>query len=138
MTKSVISKTTEAIISEDTAVIARKQSEMKAGITPDGSPIGIYRPGPYRLFKMQLNPIAGGKVDWILTGATKNALRVVPLGNGKFKIESADPKWAMLMANPNYNTEEMTGINKDVFRSLQQSKYGPMLNNELKLIANIQ
>lgn len=110
---------------------------MTAGITPDGSPIGFYRSEKYRLFKLQLNPIAGGRVDWILTGATKDALRIVPLGNGKFKVESTDEKWESLMANPNWNTEEMEGINPEVFRALQQSKYAPMLNAELKKLTNL-
>jgi len=47
----------------------QKAAEFREGENPDGSMIGTYRSLSYELFKEKINPIAGGAVDLMLTGA---------------------------------------------------------------------
>ena len=125
---------TKEIILQDQEILRRKKAELKAGIRPDGSIIGTYRSEEYRLFKIQMNPLAGGNVDLILTGSTKDKMYIVALENGEFTIESADPKWADLVAK--YG-EEIKGINLEVFKGMQKSRHAPKLIQEMKRISQL-
>lgn len=124
-----IQKEVERIIKTDTALVDRKQWEFYRGLDPINNPIGAYASYDYELYKIQLNPLAGGKVDLILTGATKDALRVVALGNREFYLESTDWKWGHLVQK--YG-ERITVINKDFFVKLQREVYAPKLIEALK------
>ena len=132
--KPVLQKETKEIILQDKEIVRRKKAEFKGGTRPDGTIIGEYRSESYRLFKLQKNPLAGGKVDLILTGSTKDKLYLVSLENGEFTFESADPKWASLVEK--YG-EEVKGINANVFRGLQQTRYAPDLVDRMKQITGL-
>ena len=125
MTKKVIVGTPD--------LINAKITEFQYGLNPDRSDIGEYAPTPagqkYRLFKLQLNPFAQGKVDLILTGATARGLEVVSLGNSKYLLESTDAKWDDLKAK--YG-DQIRLINEDEWKDLQRYKYAPELIKAMK------
>lgn len=140
LTLPKIQQTTQEIILTDNQIIERKRDELKAGRRPDGSVIGEYRSEGYRLFKMELNPFAGGKVDLILTGKTKNNLEVIAYGNGTFGFRSTDEKWGKLMEKYNDGSapaEDLTTISPEVFNKLQEFVYHPELIHEMKQIAGL-
>ena len=126
-----IQKETEKIITKDPSLINRKQWEFLHGEDPFGNDIGVYANEDYRLFKIQLNPLAGGKVDLILTGATKNALRIVPIGNREFYLESTDWKWDNLVDK--YG-ERIRVISYDFFIKLQREIYAQKLIERMQQI----
>lgn len=133
-TPTRIQQATEDIITEDRELVNQKRAEMQAGRQPDGSRIGEYRSPEYRLFKLRLNPLAQGFVDLIKTGKTKKQLKVVALGNRRFKLISTTEYWPKLLGQ--YGGKTQT-INRRVFNGLQKRKYGPALNRKLKQITGL-
>ena len=133
LTQPVIQKETEKIIVNSPSLVFRKQDEFRQGENPDGSTIGEYSQSllgqEYRLFKLSLNPLAGGTVDLILTGSTIRNLQILSLGNGEFSLFSTDFKWPGLVEK--YG-EQIKGINSDFFKGLQLHEFGPALNLALK------
>lgn len=85
----------------------------------------------YRLFKLSINPLAGGTVDLILTGSTIKHLQVVSLGNGEFELYSTDHKWPDLVAK--YGNQ-ITKINSEFFKGLQKHEYAPKLIERMREI----
>lgn len=134
LSKKTLQKETEKIILKDEEVVKRKKAELRGGVRPTGQIIGEYRSESYRLFKLNKNPLAGGKVDLILTGSTKDKLYLVSVTDGRFTFESADPKWQGLVEK--YG-EEIKGVNADVFRGFQQTIYAPELVEKMKEITRL-
>lgn len=127
----VLQKEVAQIVLRDRKIVDRKQDELKAGASPDGSDIGTYRSEGYRLFKQSRNPFAGGKVDLILTGAYKNAIKVLSLGNSQFTLRSSDSKRDDLIAKYGVENE---GINNEVWETLQKFEYTPKLFDKIRPI----
>lgn len=63
------------------------------GKSVDGGIIGTYQSDEYRLFKMEINPLAGGNVDLMLYGDLSDNLQIKLLGDTKFEIFSLDAKY---------------------------------------------
>jgi hypothetical protein len=123
---------TAKIILKDRLIIQRKQDELKSGSSSkEGEIIGEYASESYAIFKERKNPLAGGTVDLILTGSTKNNLKVISLGNGEFELESTDIKWNSLVEKYGDN---ITLINFRIFNGLQQTEYAPKLMERLRQI----
>ena len=122
---------TEKIIRNNPQLVFRKQDEFRHGENPDGSTIGLYRSEEYRMMKQQMNPLAGGTVDLILTGSTIKNLQVVSLGNGEFKLYSTDHKWNDLVAKYGKQIEV---ISLKHFEGLQKHDYAPLLIERLRQI----
>jgi len=129
-----VQEETAKIITADTKILGRKRDELKTGFNPDGSIIGEYRSPSYRLFKLQKNPLAGGKVDLILTGSTARRLGVDYLGNSVYQINSTDPKWEGLIAK--YG-DKIQAINPVIWDNLQKTEYAPKLVARIKQIAKL-
>lgn len=130
----VLQNETSKIITKDKNILNHKRGELKSGKNADGSIIGTYKSERYELFKRQLNPLANGKVDLILTGSTKDKLEVLYLGNGTYKIVSTDKKWNSLIGK--YG-EKIQIINQKEFERLQTTVYAPLLIQSIKRIANL-
>ena len=137
LTLPVIQDETAKIIVEDKEILKRKKAELKGGVNPDGSLIGEYRSEEYRLFKQNLNPIAKGKVDLIVTGAFANSAKVEKQGDGKFLIEYSDNKAESLISKYDRGKKNITSINPKVFKGLQKTKYAPKLIIALKKKAGL-
>jgi len=126
----------ERIITTDDEIKKEKVDEFRAGQLPDGSDIGFYRSDNYRLFKMELNPLAGGKVDLILTGAFTRGLFTERISKNKYRFGSTDGKTEKLKSDSSYGPEIM-GLNEETFLDLQRKKYAPMLIRRIKQITNL-
>lgn len=106
-------------------LISKKVQEFKKGENPDGSRIGYYLNPAYRLFKREINPLAGGTVDLILTGSFTRQLFVDDLGNGRYVFDSRDDKTDLLVSK--YGSDIM-GLNEDTFREFERTDIIPALN----------
>lgn len=120
---------TQKIIQRDSDLIRAKVNEFERGENPDKSRIGYYSSPAYRLFKRQLNPLAGGSVDLILTGAFTGGLAVESLGNRRFIFDSSDDKTPFLVAK--YGLDIM-GINQQEWEKIQKDSIAPKLIKFIK------
>jgi hypothetical protein len=134
VTENKLQKKVEEIVLTDTEIREAKRNELRRGETPDGGIIGTYRSSDYELFKSQLNPMAGGTVDLILTGKFSNQLFVKSLGNSRFQFQSQDEKDPMLFEK--YG-QENRGLNEETFEELQRKKYAPKLVRYIKQITGL-
>lgn len=130
----VIQGELQKIIVADPEIVREKTDEFRAGELPDGKPIGEYQSESYRIFKLQKNPLAGGKVDLILTGAFVRGLVVQKMSSEKYRFTSLDEKARKLQGK---YTMSIWGLNKKTWIDLQQSKYSGLLNKRLKQITGL-
>lgn len=125
LTLERLRKETAKIILSDRLIIERKQAELRSGSSSvQGEIIGYYKSESYKAFKQSINPYANGTVDLILTGSTKDNLKVISLGEGEFALESTDSKWAGLVERYGDN---ITRINIRSFEGLEKLTYAPLL-----------
>lgn len=82
----------DEILENGEQIITLVRDRWIKGKRPDGTIIGEYRDPFYREQKLLQNPIAGGNVDLILTGALSFDLTVFPTSGGDFNIFSKDEK----------------------------------------------
>lgn len=88
-----------------------------------------YRSQSYSLFKQQMNPLARGKVDLILTGAFVDAMFLKSVGGGKYMFGNSDSKAGMLVET--YG-REILGLNNEVFTTYQKEILKARFVRELK------
>lgn len=115
---------TQRVIQTDQQIKREKIDEFRAGELPDGSRIGEYASERYRLFKLNLNPLARGFVDLILTGAYTEGLFVERVQSDRYRFNSIDEKADLLRQR--YGNE-IRGINQQTFRDLERSIYAPQI-----------
>ena len=125
----VLQELTAKIILNDQAPLKDKKiSEWEKGQRPDGTDIGHYRSKAYELYKYQLNPLAYGTVDLLLTRQTASTLFVHRGSqNGGF----------IFGMNDTHNLigrygKDILGLNKQWFDNRQSAFY------RLQLIQEIQ
>lgn len=82
----------EEILNNSDEIVEIVRNRWKRGERPDGSIIGEYRSFAYEMEKRQRNPLAGGNVDLINTGALSKGLVVNHLTGSLFNIFSTDIK----------------------------------------------
>lgn len=80
------------IIKNKKEIVNVVRERWKQGLRPSGGIIGTYRSFLYQREKIQQNPLAGGNVDLILTGALEKGLDIFKHGNGLYTIFSTDSK----------------------------------------------
>lgn len=96
ISQSEISKIVGDLIILNTGVLITDVRERwQHGQSVSGGIIGRYSWDDYRLYKQSLNPLAGGNVDLMLTGALSDALTVRKVGN-EYQIFSTDSKYEKL------------------------------------------
>lgn len=105
-----------------------KIQELKRGDLPNGEAIGQYRSPGYAALKYSMNPMAGGDVDLILTGAFSNSLFVVSKGDSKFIFDATDSKKASLVDK--YG-EDIMGLNQQAFEDLQRKDLKEQLKRKI-------
>lgn len=76
----------------------KKEGEFEKGLRPDGRPIGTYRNYSYARMKQRMNPMAGGKVDLMLTKSFVRAMRVTRSRGNKYTFLNSDKKRQKLMS----------------------------------------
>ena len=124
-----IPEETRKIIQRDPQTIAAKYKEFQRGDRPDGTAIGFYRNSGYGLFKRNLNPLAGGTVDLILTGSFTRGLFVESLGNSRYIFDSTDDKTDDLIGK--YG-QDIMGLNQGEWYRLQREVHAPLLIRFIK------
>ncbi len=82
----------EEILKNKDEIVALVKDRWLRGKRPDGAIIGDYQSFAYQQQKLRQNPLAGGTVDLILTGALSGDLTIFPLAGGNFSIFSEDEK----------------------------------------------
>lgn len=86
----------EEILKNKDEIVALVKDRWTRGKRPDGTLIGKddleYKSFAYQQEKLRQNPLAGGNVDLILTGALSGDLTIFPLAGGNFSIFSSDEK----------------------------------------------
>lgn len=85
----------DLIILNTGVLITDVRERWQHGQSVSGGIIGRYSWDDYRLYKQSLNPLAGGNVDLMLTGALSDALTVRKVGN-EYQIFSTDSKYEKL------------------------------------------
>lgn len=100
-----------------------KVNEFRRGQNSEGGRIGYYRNPNYRLFKQQLNPLASGTTDLILTGAFTRGLFIEERGKGLFQFDSIDEKADYLFSRYDY----IRGLQADTFIEWQNDYLVPEL-----------
>lgn len=105
------------------ALLELKVNELKRGENSEGGRIGYYRNPNYRLFKSQINPLASGTVDLILTGSFTRGLFIEERG-GRFQFDSADNKADELFSRYDY----IRGIQEDTFIRWENNYLRPEIN----------
>lgn len=90
---TLISKLFEKeLLKNKSEIITFVKERWKRGKKPDGSIIGEYASFAYQQEKIRQNPLAGGNVDLIRTGALVGDLDVFSISNDNFSIFSKDEK----------------------------------------------
>jgi len=120
---------TRRIIERDPNTISSKYKEFQRGDRPDGSEIGFYGNRNYELFKRNKNPLAGGSVDLILTGAFTRGLFIERKSNLIYRFDSTDDKTDDLIAK--YGMDIM-GLNQNEWIRLQRDIHAPLLIRYIK------
>lgn len=122
----------QIVISDQDKLKDQKINEFSKGERPNGKKIGEYRSAEYAIFKQQINPLANGYVDLLLTRQFSSKLFVRPFGKG-FMFNSRDKKTGSLIGK--YGIDIM-GLNQDWFTNRQKNIYKPVLDFEISRILN--
>ena len=120
---------TPRIIQRDPKTIAAKYNEFNRGERPNGSDIGYYRFRQYELFKRAKNPLAGGTVDLILTGAFTRGLFIDVRAKNRYLFDSTDEKSDDLFGK--YG-DDLRLINENTWNQLQRDSHAPLLIRYIK------
>ena len=120
------------MLSDQDKLKEEKINEFTKGERPNGKKIGEYRNAEYSIFKQQINPLANGYVDLLLTRQFSSKLFVRTFGSG-FMFNSTDNKTGSLIGK--YGIDIM-GLNQDWFNNRQRNIYKPVLDFEISRILN--
>lgn len=85
----------DLIIINSGVLITDVKERLQHGQSVKGGIIGRYSWDDYRLYKQSINPLAGGNVDLMLTGALTDALTIRKVGT-EYQIFSTDSKYEKL------------------------------------------
>jgi len=125
----------ELLVKDETTLKTLKEQDFLQGdIFGDGKSYASYRSKGYENYKRAKNPIAGGKVDLINTGAFVDAMRLGKGRNGRYMFGNTDKKRNILkeMYGPN-----IFGLNQNVFNKYQKEIIAPRFIRAIKVKANI-
>lgn len=122
------------IILSDKKLKEQKINEFTKGQLPDGSLIGNYKSAEYAIDKYQMNPLAGGHVDLILTRSFTNQLYVEKVQPRTYLFNSSDYKTNSLIGK--YSIDIM-GLNQEYWNNRQKEVYLPVFRFQIKRKANL-
>lgn len=107
---NIIKIVSDLLVINTPNIINEVRNRWKHGEGVKGGVIGSYRDPDYRMFKQSLNPMAGGNVDLMLTGALVENLTLRKIADGVYQIISTDEKYVKLALK--YGSEEF-GITEE-------------------------
>lgn len=115
ISRSEISKLVGDIIILNSGIIINQVRERwQHGQSVYGGIIGRYSWDDYRMFKQAQNPLAGGNVDLMLTGALSLGLTVKKVGS-EYQIFSTDSKYNKIGQKYGYEEFGLTKEQLDAF-----------------------
>lgn len=124
----------QEIIKEAFNVVGLKEQDLlKGDIYGDGTLIP-YKSESYAVLKESMNPLAGGAVDLMFTGAFLDAMIVKRISDNKYYFVSSDMKSPELTQE--YG-EGIFGLNQEKFDEFQVNVLAPKFIISLKQIGNI-
>lgn len=88
----------EEILADKEKIVDLVRQRWRRGVRPSGDIIGTYESFFYMQEKLQRNPLAGGNVDLIDTGALNEELTIFHQTKSKFTIFSTDEKAGQIAA----------------------------------------
>jgi hypothetical protein len=123
----------EEIVKEETTLKQLKEQDFLEGDIYGNGTLVAYRSKNYEIFKSRKNPLAGGAVDLINTGAFVDAMKLnKPKGN-KYLFGNTNSKRKILVDK--YGID-IFGLNQNVFDKFQIEIIKPRFVKKLKDILN--
>ena len=122
----------ELLKEEDTLRMLKEQDFLEGDIYGSGSK-DTYASSEYSMFKKKQNPIAGGNVDLILTGAFIDSFKLNKPKENRYLFGATDPKRGVLVSK--YGIDIM-GLNQQVFDKFQKEIIAPRFVRKIKDILN--
>ncbi len=124
----------EELIKDETAIKQLKEQDFLEGDIYGNDTYDSYRSRDYEIFKSRKNPLAGGNVDLILTGAFVDAMYLLKPKQGRYKFGNTDTKRNILKE---MYGENIFGLNQNVFEKYQKEFIAPRFIRRIKRTANI-
>jgi hypothetical protein len=124
----------ELIKEESNLKLLKEQDYLQGDIFGDGRSYASYRSKSYEQEKRAKNPIAGGKVDLINTGAFVDAMYLLKQRQGRYLFGNKDSKRNILKE---IYGDNIFGLNQTVFDKFQKEVIAPRFIRAIKLKANL-
>jgi hypothetical protein len=121
----------EIVLSDQKRLKEQKISEWERGLIIDGVEKREYRDPEYAIFKQQLNPLADGYVDLMLSHQTARSLFVIPTQKRAFLFKMND----IHNLEGRYG-EGIKGFNQETFDKRQEDIYRYVLIQDIQKILN--
>lgn len=118
----------ELIKEEDTLRMLKEQDFLEGDIYGNGSLVN-YAIEDYSKYKQNLNPLAGGFVDLIKTGAFIDSFKLNKPKENRYLFGATDPKKSILVGK--YGIDIM-GLNQEVFNKFQKEIIAPRIVRKIK------
>lgn len=130
ITKAEIQKAVSDLIlvNNGESITAKVIERWEKGDGVEGGVIGAYKWKEYELLKASMNPLAGGAVDLIFTGALSNNLMIKKKSKGIFQIYSIDEKYEKI--GDKYGFEQY-GLTKEQEAELFESIFNEILDKKI-------
>jgi hypothetical protein len=123
----------ELVKDEQTIKLLKEQDFLQGDIFGDGTKLR-YRSLDYERFKQSKNPIAGGKVDLINTGAFVDAMYLLKPKQNRYQFGNKDSKRNILKE---IYGDNIFGLNQKVFDKYQKEIIAPRFLIAIKRKANL-
>ena len=124
----------ELIKDESTLKMLKEQDFLEGDIFGDGRSYATYRSVGYSKMKQAKNPLAGGKVDLILTGKFVDSMFLKKAKSGSYTFGNTDTKRNILKE---IYGDNIFGLNQKVFDKYLNDITAPRLYRKIKTIAKI-
>jgi hypothetical protein len=124
----------EELVKDEKTIKQLKEQDFLEGDIYGNDTYDSYRSRDYEIFKSRKNPLAGGNVDLILTGAFVDAMYLLKPKQGRYKFGNTDKKRNILKE---MYGENIFGLNQRVFEKYQKEIISPRFLRRIKATANI-
>jgi hypothetical protein len=119
----------EELIKEEQTLKTLKRQDFEEGDIYGNGRKYTYQSQEYSVFKQSINPLAGGKVDLILTGSFVESMYLLKPKQGKYLFGNTDKKRNILKEMYGDN---IFGLNQNVFNKYQKEIITPRFIRKIK------
>lgn len=123
----------EELIKEEKTLKLLKRQDFEEGDIYGNGKTYTYLSPKYENFKRTINPLAGGKVDLILTGAFVDSMYLLKPKQGRYLFGATDSKRSKLVEAYSIN---IMGLNQNVFDKFQKEIIAPRFVRKIKNLLN--